>query len=853
MKPIGQTFYINVAPAPSGPAGVFVTQIDVFFENISSTYGIEMQLRQTENGVPTPNIMPFGRKVLLPTDTYAAGSFYANGTSVPSNTAIVQASADASVPTSFIFDTPVFLQASTTYAFVLIPAGGNQDYDVWTAEINEPDTLTGVEIATNNQSGDLFLSSDDIVWTPVITEDIKYTVYVAEMTSQTGEASYITPTLDWVQHGPVTGAFQRGESLVFGNGMVNTAYLSISTSNGTFNVGDVVYQNTATANVSGLLYFSNSTVIKASNVNGAFSNNASYLLYDANTAANCVVTLVNQNTATVAFSNNITVPDSGEFTNNSMIFVQANSAAQTQILRIVSIPSNTIITVNSALSYTSNSTVIGEVYANGAVTGSYAFVMNTVWMPQNLFAGIDRVVANSTVNLKLLTNTSNGIIIGRNSGASANLVSTEDPFYNSLTTNFNYLVSPNTAIDWSMRGFKGDSTYAVDNPYITITPGTVNELRDYTRTLLSYSDTYAVLPGPRSGNSSIVVEASMESDNVFQSPVIDTLQQIATLTWNVCPPEAQLTGYYLNINAYSGHVNVGDVVTQNAYGNGIQSYGVVAARTPGTGRAEASNTSIRVIIGSGVLVSNTAMAFGNGTALFCNQATEYNESKLNGYMQASRYISKNVILAAGQDSEDMIAYVGAYRPANTNVLVFAKVLNSQDTDLFTNKAWSQLTESTSTLISSKTNTADTEELVYGFPVSTQVFASNTTTNTLSTNVYCNDTSLVVNGSFIYLVSNTVPAQFNVRRVWYVTNSTSMIIDRAPSFTGSNGAMGFIPGILSTTSAFLYDGNSDIVRYVTHSDQVFDTYIQFAIKIVPVADNQAVVPFCTDLRVLALQK
>ena len=85
-NPIAQTFFINEPPPPQGADGVFVTRVDVFFKAISTTFGIQLQIRQTENGAPTQSVMPFADKILYPTDIN------------------LQASADASVPSSFIFE-----------------------------------------------------------------------------------------------------------------------------------------------------------------------------------------------------------------------------------------------------------------------------------------------------------------------------------------------------------------------------------------------------------------------------------------------------------------------------------------------------------------------------------------------------------------------------------------------------------------------------------------------------------------------------------------------------------------------------------------------------------------------------
>jgi hypothetical protein len=62
----------------------------------------------------------------------------------------------------------------------------------------------------------------------------------------------------------------------------------------------------------------------------------------------------------------------------------------------------------------------------------------------------------------------------------------------------------------------------------------------------------------------------------------------------------------------------------------------------------------------------------------------------------------------------------------------------------------------------------------------------------------------------------------------------------------------IPGIEDNTGAFLFSNNSNIVRYVSNADVVYDTFKNFAIKIIPTADYSAVIPRAADVRCLALQ-
>jgi hypothetical protein len=59
----------------------------------------------------------------------------------------------------------------------------------------------------------------------------------------------------------------------------------------------------------------------------------------------------------------------------------------------------------------------------------------------------------------------------------------------------------------------------------------------------------------------------------------------------------------------------------------------------------------------------------------------------------TRYISKRVELADGQDAEDMLVYVNAFKPVGTDVEVYAKILHSEDVD-FDSKDYSLMRQVT---------------------------------------------------------------------------------------------------------------------------------------------------------------
>lgn len=95
--------------------------------------------------------------------------------------------------------------------------------------------------------------------------------------------------------------------------------------------------------------------------------------------------------------------------------------------------------------------------------------------------------------------------------------------------------------------------------------------------------------------------------------------------------------------------------------------------------------------------------------------TANNEHKQSGSAKA-KYISRKITLADGQDAEDIRVYLTAYKPAFTDIKLYAKILSSLDSQTFDSKDWSELELKTpKTLLSNAENPNDFIELEYKFP------------------------------------------------------------------------------------------------------------------------------------------
>ena len=81
------------------------------------------------------------------------------------------------------------------------------------------------------------------------------------------------------------------------------------------------------------------------------------------------------------------------------------------------------------------------------------------------------------------------------------------------------------------------------------------------------------------------------------------------------------------------------------------------------------------------------------TEYLINNDTTGEDGKVGGNALA-KYISKIVTLAEGQDAEDLRVYVDAYKPLNTDVKVYYKILHREDADAFDDVNWVEMTQTT---------------------------------------------------------------------------------------------------------------------------------------------------------------
>lgn len=323
--PIAQTFMIN--EVPSEVPGIYVSKVDLFFQTKDPTYGIEVQIREVDNGFPTSKIVPFSRVVKRSADVSVSGL-------------------GGSLATTFEFTSPIFLQSGKEYALVIIPVGNSNKYNIWCSELGGVDRATGIQVSKNLGAGVLLVSSTNRIWTPYQKEDLKFKLYRAEYSSLTGNAFYTNGETEYFTYNNLVGNFIPGEKLYQSNGS------SLVSNGNTTSTSTTVYvgpggPNAQTTFASGnKVFLANTLTSQIKTVSAVINSTAFTLSTNADiTAANSLVI--------------------GKLRGNGNLFSKVMTTTPTQYFIQAS---NS--TANSTVYYTNNALVFGD------TSGSYANVVS---------------------------------------------------------------------------------------------------------------------------------------------------------------------------------------------------------------------------------------------------------------------------------------------------------------------------------------------------------------------------------------------------------------------------------------------------------------------------------------------
>ena len=162
--PLAQSFM------PQAEGGEYITKIDAFFSQKDTDIPVTCQIREMQNGYPTTNVLPFGSKTLQPSE--------------------VSVSDDASLATTFTFDSPVYVKNGVEYCIVLFT--DSQNYFAWISRMGEVDVTENRLVSEQPYLGVLFKSQNNTTWTAYDFEDLKFVLYRAEFDTSVSGAVTLT-------------------------------------------------------------------------------------------------------------------------------------------------------------------------------------------------------------------------------------------------------------------------------------------------------------------------------------------------------------------------------------------------------------------------------------------------------------------------------------------------------------------------------------------------------------------------------------------------------------------------------------------------------------------------------------
>jgi len=175
FDPIAQTFLVEES------GGLFLTSLDLFFASIDPSTPVRLQIRDTENGYPGPNVLPFGEIVLTPFEMrdgqdpgFGISSRTVDLSGVDGAPISVALAPDS--PVRFKFDAPVYLEEGVEYCFVLLSDSNN--YHVWVSDLGGVDSFSTSgeqnQVFEQPYLGSFFKSQNASTWTPDQNRDIKF-------------------------------------------------------------------------------------------------------------------------------------------------------------------------------------------------------------------------------------------------------------------------------------------------------------------------------------------------------------------------------------------------------------------------------------------------------------------------------------------------------------------------------------------------------------------------------------------------------------------------------------------------------------------------------------------------------
>ena len=186
IDPLAQTFLVDESGLEGG---VYLSKVDLFFQSKDSEIPVSLDIRTVVNGTPTQVIVPLSKVVKEPEEVFI--------------------SEDASTPTTFTFESPVYIPYRQEFALVLTSDSNNYKTFISILGKDAIDaTHSGEKISEQPYIGVLFKSQNASTWTPSQFEDLMFKIYRCKFTLPSTSANSKL-VLNNAQLGEGNGGFLR--------------------------------------------------------------------------------------------------------------------------------------------------------------------------------------------------------------------------------------------------------------------------------------------------------------------------------------------------------------------------------------------------------------------------------------------------------------------------------------------------------------------------------------------------------------------------------------------------------------------------------------------------------------------
>jgi hypothetical protein len=853
---VAQTFWVEPNEV-AGSTTCEIAGVDIFFEYMPAPIN-------NQSGLQNPGITLYMANTIYNVPQITANTFN-QWARLEYNQ--IQTSSDASVPTRFIFNTPITVATGQLYA-LLLSYDGNETFVPWTAVSGWWEVGTrNVYTETNQLVGNFFeYASNDLYnnptlaqtqaqyqsfWTPLAGTQMTFDVFVAryfingvpvsqpsanvplgtpiiqasflqEWDNESGEITYSfpNPNMEGIAFSNFLSTFNTevGAQLCYQNtvpygGSLNPINISCNAAS------NVVVANTTMPNGTAFAWsnvFNGYTGTTYIVLNGGGANqqiarvmsviNATAIQIDSN----CQFTNANSNFLLSAVGwVDSTLASSPFGPLDSFLFLINSSANST--VRFVNNQILSAVCTNDNGGYNNTDVLVFSGFENitGKVTGGYNATANIVTNGSGNISAI--YMANlgcsftNTANITATLNSANG---GSSNGSGANVVVTIGAYLKTLDT-------LNTFANCLIMNIDIDDI----QPYFNLTNpiGTTYTL-DF--------DSLYYIQQDASTSSGFVSYANnqdfpltLKTDNALLSN-----QAVAFVSrsneFGICYANGTPAGLANALNLYSNSFMLNLVTTSN-------------------------NDFLAVTVDSQPSVEM-------GKYIINNNYANDNTNNDSSYAQhVTTQITWNGL------AEDIRVYITAYKPAFTDIEVYAKIQNSTDVEQFVNEQWTRLTYvdgSSNNQFSSSSDITNYQQLSFGFqpyPNSAFTIAGTVTTTNNSFTVTGLGTTFQANlsvGSMIKIYEPLFPSNYMITTVNSIATNTSMTVsDNINSNTSLNGNPNLIGTGLAvdvityTQQAFNNALNDNVVRYYNSSLVKWDGYNNLQLKVVMLSSKLSYIP------------